>query len=678
VRQSSPHQVLEHRESRERQYALADLAVALGWPKQRVLVIDDDQGQSGRTSKDRPGFQRLVAEVTLGHVGLVLGLEASRLARSSQDWHQLFELCAAFGTLLADEDGVYDARDPNDRLILGLKGMMSEAELLTMRNRLDRGKLHKAQRGELFMDVPLGYVKLPGGGVDLDPDEQARDVVRLILAKFEELGSAWAVFRYLVEHNIRVGQRLRAGARRGQLEWRRLSIAGVRNLLHHPIYAGAYVYGRRRRDPRRQAQGRGRCRGVWVPQDQWQVLLRDRLPAYISWERYMENQERLRRNRSAPLASGTPRSGSALLTGLVVCGGCGHCLRASYRAGGPASYHCVQHLVKGTQQTCHGMSAAPLDELVAAEVLRAAEPAALELSLRAVADVRQERERLERHWQQQLQRARQAAERVERQYQAAEPEDRLVARTLERRWEEALVAEARLREEYDRFAQQQPTPVGAAERGRIEQLAEDIPALWQASGPAERKEVIRCLVERVVVQVRPQSNRVGVTIHWHGGHTSAHQVVRPVRTYEQMDDYADLLVRIRELRQGDYSSASIAAQLNAEGFRPPQRGPFDGEMVRQLLSRAGLASAPTGAEPLEPGEWWLGALGREVGVPSGKLRDWILRGWLRGRQTPVQGLWIAWADGDELQRLKRLQAHSARGVKSYPKELTTPKKCRSK
>jgi DNA invertase Pin-like site-specific DNA recombinase len=674
VRQSSPQQVLEHRESRERQYALADHAVTLGWPKDRVLVIDDDQGQSGRTSQDRPGFQRLVAEVTLGHVGLVLGLEASRLARSNQDWHQLFELCAIFDTLLADEDGVYDARDPNDRLILGLKGMMSEVELLTMRNRLDRGKWHKAQRGELFMGVPMGYVKRPGGGVDLDPDEQVQAVVRLIFAKFDELGTAWAVFRYLVDQGIQVGQRVRTGARRGQLEWRRLSLPGVRKWLHHPIYAGAYVYGRRRHDPRRQAQGRGHG-SVEVPMAEWPVLLRDRLPAYISWEQYLDNQERLRRNCSAANASGTPRSGSALLAGLVVCGGCGHRLRVSYQDAGQATYHCIQHLVKGTPQICYGLSAAPVDDLVATEVLRAVEPAALELSLQAVADLRQERERLTRHWQQQLERARAATERVERQYQAVEPEDRLVARTLERRWEEALQAEAHLREAYDRFLQEQAPPLSAAERARIERLAEDLPALWRTAGPAERKEVIRCLVERVVVQVRPKSNRVAVTIHWQGGHTSAHKVVRPVRTYEQMDDYAELLSRIQQLRQEDYPSAAIAAQLNAEGFQPPmRRGPFNGELVRQLLSRADMATAPTGVVQLEPEEWWLSELSRKVRVSTEKLRDWIGRGWVHARQTPVQGRWIVWADRDELQRLKRLRAHSARGVNAYPKELTTPKK----
>jgi DNA invertase Pin-like site-specific DNA recombinase len=315
VRQSSPQQVLEHRESRERQYALADHAVALGWPKDRVLVIDEDQGQSGRTADDRPGFQRLVAEVTMNHVGLVLGLEVSRLARSHKDWHDLYELCAIFQTLLADEDGVYDASDPNDRLILGLKGMMSEVELLTMRNRLERGKRHKAERGALFTVVPLGYVRLPSGGVGLGPDEQVQAMVRLIFEKFEELGSVYAVFHYLVQQGLRVGVRVRRGPNRGQVEWHRPALPTLFALLHNPIYAGAYAYGRRSKDRRPSGAGAAKAGSRSVPMAEWAVLIRDCLPAYISWERYVNNQARMQQNRLSGDSPGVARAGAALLGG---------------------------------------------------------------------------------------------------------------------------------------------------------------------------------------------------------------------------------------------------------------------------------------------------------------------------------------------------------------------------
>jgi DNA invertase Pin-like site-specific DNA recombinase len=244
IRQSTPQQVFGNPESTARQYGLVDHAQALGWPHERILVIDEDQGQSGRSAEFRSGFQRLLTEVTLDHVGIVLGLEMSRLARSSKDWHHLLELCAIFGTLLADQDGVYDAADANDRMVLGLKGTMSELELHTLRNRLEKGRLHKAQRGELFAAVPIGYVKTPSGEVIFDPDEQVRAVVALIFAKFEELGSGMAVFRYLLQHDIRVGVRVHEGAKRGQLEWRRPCSGTIYGILRHPIYAGTYVHGR--------------------------------------------------------------------------------------------------------------------------------------------------------------------------------------------------------------------------------------------------------------------------------------------------------------------------------------------------------------------------------------------------------------------------------------------------
>ncbi len=283
VRQSSPQQVLDHKESRERQYALAGHAVAMGWAKERVLIIDEDQGQSGKTAENRLGYQRLVAELTMDHVGLVLGLEMSRLSRSSKDWHHLLEVCALFGTLLADQDGVYDPNDSNDRLLLGLKGTMREFELCTMRNRLDRGRVNKAERGELFPNVPLGYVKLPPGAAALDPDEQACSVVRLVFDKFDELGTLWSLFHYLVRNDIRLGIRPQHGPRRGQLEWRRPSLPTLMDVLRNPIYAGAYAYGRRPCDPRRKTAVSGRPVQRWVPMAEWKVLIRDRVPAYITW-----------------------------------------------------------------------------------------------------------------------------------------------------------------------------------------------------------------------------------------------------------------------------------------------------------------------------------------------------------------------------------------------------------
>ena len=672
VRQSNPQQVMDHQESRRRQYALADHAVTLGWPKDRVLVIDDDQGQSGRSIEQRDGFKRLLAEVTLGHVGLVLGLEMSRLARSSKDWHNLLEVCALFGTLLGDQDGIYNPNDTNDRLLLGLKGTMSEYEMFTMRNRLQFGRLHKAQRGEVYIAVPCGYQKLPSGQVILDPDEQARAIVQMVFDKFDELGSQYAVLCYLIRNNIRIGIRLRFGARRGELEWRRPSMSLVTRILHHPMYAGAYVFGRRKR-----LNQDGAARYQWLSMEDWQVLKRDHLPAYITWEKYLSNQQRLQENRNQPNSSGVPRQGAALLSGLLVCGTCGYRMRPSYGSAARPTYACNWHLMDARPQTCSSMKAGVIDDLVTQQVLRALEPAALELSLQAEADVCQERQRLHRHWQKQLERARYEVERAERQYQAVEPENRLVARTLEQRWEETLRQQRQLQEEYDRFLQEQPAQLSEEERNRIRELSNDMPALWHAPATtaAERKEIIRCLVEKVVVQVRKDSEYVAATIHWQGGFTSQHEIVRPVASYARMRDFPQLCERLRDMHKEGLNAAQMADKLNQEGFSPPKRSnPFSEELVRQLLCRQGISDERTCLPPLGPHEWWLSKLARELKMPAGKLRGWIERGWLHARQTPAQHLWIVWADRDEMRRLRKLVARSHRGVTSQPRELTTPKK----
>jgi DNA invertase Pin-like site-specific DNA recombinase len=672
VRQSSPHQVLTHRESRARQYALADHAGALGWPRERVLVIDDDQGQSGQTAHQRAGFQRLLAEVTMGHVGLVLGLEMSRLARSSEDWHRLLQLCALFGVLLADEDGVYDPHDPNDRLLLGLKGTISEFELVTMRNRLERGRLNKAQRGALFHRVPTGYVKLSSDQIDRDPDEQVQAVVRLIFDKYDELGTVRGVFRYLLDHHIRLGLRSFAGPRPGQLEWRRPRLPTLYALLHHPIYAGAYAYGRRERGGPRAGGGPTPVR--WRPMTEWTVLQRDCLPAYITWERYLANQERLRQQQNSAASPGAPRSGAALLVGLVVCGQCGRRLRPSYRA--TAHYSCQRHQDHGEPKVCYGLRARAVDELVAEQVLRALQPAALELSLQALDDLDAERARLDRHWQQRLERARYDAREAERRYRAVDPDNRLVARTLEQGWEEALRVVRQTEEDYDRFRRQESPPLSAEDRARIRALAADIPALWRApeTTPQDRKEIVRLLLERVVVHVRRDSEYVDVELHWHGGAVSRHTVARPVQSFEQLRDYTPLLERLGQLRQAGHTAAQIAAVLNREGFKPPRRGQFYRESVRKLLSRRGLANERTSAGQRGRHEWWLPDLARVIGVPAATLRCWARWGWVQARQTPAQGLWVLWADGRERRRLRQLAALSRRGAKDYPARLTTPGK----
>jgi DNA invertase Pin-like site-specific DNA recombinase len=677
IRQSTLQQVLENRESTARQYALAQYAQTLGWPTDRVLVIDEDQGHSGQHAEHRAGFQRVLAEVTMGHVGLVLGLEMSRFARSSRDWHQLFELCGIFGTLLADQEGIYDANDPNDRLLLGLKGIMSEVELQTMRNRLDRGRFNKAQRGELFHSVPMGYVLLPSGEVAFDPDEQARTVMQLVFAKFAEVGSLYGVFRYLIAHDLRMPVRARSGAYKGQLEWRRPSICSLAQTFHHPIYAGAYAYGRRLHVPLSASGSKAKRSGTWVPMAEWKVLLKDQLPAYISWEQFLANQERLRHNQNRPGRLGAPRSGVALLPGVLVCGTCERHMQASYHASGVGQYACHRHYVEATEPRCAGLAAAALDALVSQQVLRALEPTAIAVSLQAQQDIEQERQRLHTHWQQQLRRARYEVQLAERRYQTVDPENRLVAASLERRWEDVLRHERHLHDEYDRFVRKTPMSISEAERQRIGALAADLPAVWHAPETTnrERKEILRCVIDRVVVYVKTHSECVTITIHWAGGATTHHEVRRAVATYAQLHNFEQLMGRVVHLRQTGHTTRHIAERLNAEGFTPPKRtGAFTLPVVYQLLKRRALMGNERAHNELLGGdEWWLTDLARTLAMSHLKLRDWAMRGWVHGRKTPLQGRWILWADEEEVARLQQLLTQSRRGVNVYTSTLKTPK-----
>jgi DNA invertase Pin-like site-specific DNA recombinase len=678
IRQSSPHQVLENRESRERQYALATLAQQLGWPADRVLVIDEDQGLSGKSGGHRGGFQRLLTEVTLDHVGLVLGLELSRLARSCKDWHHLVEVCAVFDTLLYDQDGVYDANDSNDRLLLGMKGAMSEYELITLRNRLERGRDNKASRGDLFLHLPVGYVKSLSGEVLQEPDEQARGVVQLVFDKFEELGTVWGVFRYFMKNKIQFGYRCLLGPKRGQLEWRRPTPNRILAILRHPIYAGAYAYGFHRPGRKNPVTGQGEGGKWFLSPEEIRVLIPGRVPAYITWERYLLNQQRISDNRSFPGSQGAARAGKALLSGLIVCGGCGHHMKVAYQPGGRKKPHywCDTHLQQDRERPCSGLRAPPVDELVAQQVLRALEPAAVDLSLQATADIQRERERLHQHWRQRLERAQYESQRAERQYHSVEPENRLVARTLEQRWEEALRQERQLREEYDRFRAEVPASLSEADAERIRQASQNIAALWHGADmtPQDRKAIVRCLVERVVVQVEPRSEYVDVTIQWRGGFTSQHQVVRPVGRYTQLRDYDLLVARIRALHQEGKTVPAIADQLNQEGFVPPRRrGRFSVAVLAPILQGLGLVSERRRDDQLGPDEWWIQDLAAQLQVPPAKVYYWASQGWLHSRRTRSGRHWIVWADKSELARLEKLKAQAnSYTAKRHPR-LVTPK-----
>ncbi|MDF3017051.1 MAG: Mobile element protein [Thermomicrobiales bacterium] len=639
IRQSTPQQIERHQESTRLQYALVERAVHFGWPRERVVVIDDDLGRTGKTIEGRLGFQRLVAEVSLGNVGLVLGIEMSRLARSCRDWHQLLEICALFDTLIADPEAVYDPGGCyNDRLLLGLKATMSEAELHILEARMLEARMAKARRGELGRPVPMGYVRRPSGEIALDPDEQAQATIRLVFDLYDRFGTIGKVLRHLTNHDIRMPVRAPGGENKGDLDWRRPNRPSLYGLLVNPIYAGLYVYGLRPTDRRRQKPGHPKTGRKAPNLDNAAVVLPDRLPAYISWDRYQANQARLRAN--AARKKGPVRAGSALLSGLLVCGRCGLRMTSVYNNNGhTARYQCATLRSVYDAPLCQSLTAAPLDALMARLVLEAVQPAALEVSLAVAADIEAERAALERHWQQRLERARYEVERARRQYNAVEPENRLVARTLERAWEEALTEQSRLEAEHERHRHEQPAVPSSEELGAIRAMAQDLPALWSAETTTqeERQTIVRLLVERIVVEVIDTSEQVRIECHWQGGVRTEHRVTRPVKNAKALSTYDALVARASELRCAGHDSVAIADILNREGWRPAKRcDAFSGSMVRHLLYTANPEVAARRLRipkvEREPDEWTIPELSVRLGVPESTLYGWVRKGRLRSRQ----------------------------------------------
>jgi DNA invertase Pin-like site-specific DNA recombinase len=671
IRQSTPQQVQRNRESIEVQYGLKDRAIALGWAPDRVLIIDEDLGKSGASSTDRHGFQRIVAEVSLDHAGIIFGVEMSRLARSCTDWYHLLEVCGIFRTLIADVDGVYAPYDYNDRLLLGLKGTMSEAELHILTQRMLAGKLNKAARCELFNLVPIGYIRLSSGEVALDPDEEVQSLVRLIFRIFEERGTIAGVLKYLAESGIRLGVRHHYGPNRGNVEWRPAYREAIVGILRNPIYAGAYAYGRRQVDPRRKKAGRRGSGRAVVDMTKWKVLERDRLPAYISWERYEENLRRLAANRSHYESIGAPRQGIALLSGILRCGRCGRKMTPYYAATSNAyRYICGRARCDSGGPLCQSLSGGVLDDAVESSILRALAPAGLELSLQAASNIEGARRERHRHWEQRLERAEFEADRARRQYDLCEPENRLVARNLESQWERKLAELNGLREEHSRFLAEKPRRLSGDDIDAIRKLSSNVPLLWNSDAlpVTTKKAIVRELIEQVVVTVVGQSEKVRVSIRWAGGHETEAETTRHVARVNQLSDYSTIVARVRELVAKGVTATAIAKVLTADGFRPARgRKRFGYPSVTELMRREGITpkrvQAKTEdplAKTLGPDEWTLASFARRLDMPSSTLYYWQKRGRIRVRTVTVGRMhrWVIQATEADIQRLQQYRAAS--------------------
>jgi DNA invertase Pin-like site-specific DNA recombinase len=585
VRQSSPQQVRQHRESAEFQTNLRQRALALGWPAERIRVLDGDQGRSATTMDGRDDFAWLLSEITYGHVGLVLGFQINRLAREDEACCRLIKVCTLFDTLVADEDGVYHPQNVNDRLILSIKGLMGSFELHQLQQRMQTGRLNRARRGDWLSQPPPGYIVGPAGKLQFDPDEQVQHVIRLALDQFATLGSISGVLRYLRQHRIDWPFRPASGPQRDQLQWRQPSREALRLLVRHPAHAGAFTWGRRFVDPRRVVVGKRRSGQRRREARDCPVFLPDNHPAYISWEQHLSNLQRLQQHRTRGPQPGPARKTTATLAGLVVCGHCGYRMQTRYTR--TLRYDCQRRALDYAEPACCSLVGEPLEQLVSAQILHVVTPASLELSQHAAEHTERERQAIDRQWQLRLERAQQDTDRAYRQYNAVEPENRLVGRSLESLWEKALLAQRALQEEYNRFQQTQPAKLTAAERAQIESLAHDLPMLWHSpqTSVADKRQVLRLLLKHITVWVWPSSEEVKVQLHWTGGAVTEHRVTRPVHAGKKLKDWTALLGRVRQWKEADWSSSRIAEELNATGHRTSRGKPFTADNVRRLLHR---------------------------------------------------------------------------------------------
>ena len=676
VRQSSVNQVRQHQESTELQYRLVDRAVGLGWPRERVHVIDEDLGKSGVTSTERHGFQRLIAEIGLGNAGLVLSLDASRLARNNRDWHQLLELCSLFGVILADGERLYDPGAYHDRLLLGLSGIMSEAELHQIRLRLHQGERQKAARGELRVPLPAGFAYAGSGAVIRNPDEEVQARLQLVFAKFSELQSARGVMRYLRANHLLLPVRPLLGPAPHEVLWREANSARVRHILQNPAYAGAYVYGRRRPDPVRRRSG-ARSATTKVAVGAWEVCLPAAYPGYIPWEEFMANQRRLADNVSRYAAghSGAPRQGSALLQGIAVCGRCGR--RMSLRYTGPNGdypvYCCRADRDQGTAPLCQEVRALPVDAFVERTLLEALAPDRIAIAVAAVGQLQEEARQLETQWGLRRERARYEAERARRQYDAVEPENRLVARSLERAWEEKLRAVEAIEQEYERWRREEPLVLSDADRAILLKLGENLPQLWHAAttSAAERKRLLRFIIREVVLDQTRALGQVWLKILWQTGASSEHSLQRRVHTYRDYIDLERLQRRIAALNAAGKMDKEIAAVLNREGFIAARGCAFQGENVWLLRKRWGIPTVKINGVSANPPRWLDGSysvqgVAAALGITPQTVFDYLARGLLRGRQLAKGQPWQIDLADEQIEALRARVRHTNRSKKEAP------------
>jgi DNA invertase Pin-like site-specific DNA recombinase len=670
VRQSTLAQVRHHQESTERQYALRQKALELGWREPSIQILDRDLGKSGAQITGREDFKTLVAEVSMGQVGAVFALEVSRLARSNLDWHRLLELCALTGTLVIDEDGCYNPADFNDGLLLGLKGTMAQAELHLLRGRLLGGKLNKARKGELRFPLPVGLCYDEDDRIVLDPDEEVQGAVALVFRLFHETGSAFAVVQRFAETSLRFPKRSYGGAWDGKLIWGRLTHGRVLSMLKNPAYAGMYVFGRYQYHRQIRPSGEVHQRMRRVPMADWRVRLEEHHEGYIGWDEYLKNQERLEKNRTnggEMMLSGPAREGLALLQGLLLCSHCGRALTVRYMGNGGIypCYLCNRLRRDGlARKDCVNFRSDLLDDAVAEEVLKALEPAQLELALAALEELEARDQTIGRQWQMRLERAEYEAALAERRYLEVDPSQRLVAATLERRWNAALLQWDELKKQAAQFRQQQARVATPEQKAKVLALAKDLPRLWHAptTQAKDRKQMLRLLIKDITVEKSSVPKHLLAHIRWQGNACSDLTVQLPPSMADRMRYPAEVVDRVREMAR-QLPDAAIAERFRQEGYSSATGKPYSTTIIRWIRFRYRIPSPAL----RRPEELTVAQVAKHFGVRPGVVYYWIERTHLQARRVNAGSpYWIVLNETDK-QKLQAWVQNSNRIHIASPK-----------
>jgi DNA invertase Pin-like site-specific DNA recombinase len=652
VRQSTLVQVRDNTASKARQYDLVQRAMNLGWPKENIIVIDQDQGHSGASIVGRDGFQALVSEVGLGHAGAVLSLEVSRLARSCSDWYRLIEICALSNTLVIDEEGVYDPNQYNDRLLLGFKGTMSEAELHWLHCRLQGGKLEKAQKGDLRFRQPSGLVYDPLHHIILDPDEQVQQAVRLAFDLFDQFGTAMAVVQYFSTNQLLFPTRLWGATQDGELAWHPLSQGRMLAILHNPAYAGAYVYGKTKTRtkllPGEGPRVKGRTRQVKV--SDWPIVLKQVHPGYISWDQFLRNVQRLDDNRTwkPEERRGAAREGPALLQGIVLCGRCGRRMSVRYLQDGSCwAYVCAQAHSQHAEKTCQFLTGNEVDAAIAQTFLDAMQPAQLEVSMAAFEQIEGRAQQVDQQWQLRLERSRYEADLARRRFYAIDPNNRLVARSLERDWNDKLALVEQLEQEYASLPKWIDHLVSPEERQRILALAQDLPAIWQAPTTchAQRKQLLRFLIKDVTLT--RQDTSIQINIRWQTEAVTSQQVARRPKSCDIRRTQPAVVERVRKLAC-NHTDLQIADLLNQEGLIPGLGGAFSAGKVQwirhayQITNNCPMAPGLCSTGQRGDGRYSTQAAAQLLNVNVSTIAHWCEAGILDNiQETPHGPRWIS-------------------------------------